>query len=67
MTELSKPVLGPAFLDSEMLQEHVAQEVLSLPELVTAVIGAPGFLFAHLALKFEFTGHQTFPTHCVVK
>lgn len=29
MTLLSKPVLGPAFLSSEMLQEHVVQEVLS--------------------------------------
>lgn len=30
MTRLPKPVLGPVFLDSEMLQEHVVQKVFSL-------------------------------------
>lgn len=65
MTQLSKPMLGSAFLDSEMLQEHGSRfkRCFPLQKVVTAVTGAPGFLFAHFdtALKFEFTGHQNVP------
>lgn len=37
-------------------------------EMVTAVIGAPGLLFAHfdIALKFEFTGSQNVPVFTVL-
>lgn len=63
MTQLSKPVLGPAFLDSEMLQEHVVQGVLSPSGTGHCSDWCSWFIFAYFdtALKFEFTGQQNVP------
>lgn len=63
MTQLSKPVLGPAFFDSEMLQEHVVQGVLSPSGTGHSSDWCSWLIFAFFdaALKFEFTGQQNVP------